>query len=95
MEMHLQGVVGIDQVNELRQNLLNALQTAKEVTLSFAKVEGVDLSFFQLLHAANRAFRNRGIVFKTLADLPRQFAFQAEVSGWSGIVKAEDGKGGI
>ena len=59
-----EGVVGIDSCNDIRVQLLQAFDTANPVILNFAHIERVDLSFVQLLYAAVREARIRGIAFR-------------------------------
>lgn len=55
------GVVGIESCSDLRVQLLEALDTANPVIIDFAGIERIDLSFVQLLYAAVREARIRGV----------------------------------
>jgi len=80
----------VARAEELHATLLQALQAAdEEVTLSFSDVQGVDLSFFQLLHAATRSFQAGGKRLVLGSDLPGELHRAAACTGLHGIAAAQ------
>lgn len=67
-----EGVVGISSCNDLRVQLLQAFDTADPVLLNFSHIERVDLSFVQLIYAAVREARLRGIGFRLNGEVSKE-----------------------
>jgi anti-anti-sigma regulatory factor len=67
-----EGVVGIESCNDLRVQLLQAFDTADTVLLNFGHIERVDLSFVQVIYAAVREARIRGIGFRLNGEVSKE-----------------------
>lgn len=89
MRVELTGNYTVERGRELKETLQSALEGGKEMILSFGHVEGADLSFFQVLHGAVRAFGKRRVSLVLTPDFPRHLAFRARAAGFSAIVRAE------
>ncbi|MEO5331131.1 MAG: STAS domain-containing protein [Magnetococcus sp. YQC-5] len=86
MKIVLEGACTVEKSEEIRQTLLRAVSDKNKTEISFANVESVDLSFFQILHAAVRSFARMGNTLILMNDLHPDFALKAERTGWQRIV---------
>lgn len=81
MPMTLSGSYRVERALELRDNLMNMLAKGHGVEVSFALLQEVDLSFFQVIHAARKSFGKKGVPFTLLGDLPQSLMPLAKRSG--------------
>ena len=84
MRLALDGPCTVAEMAALKDRLLQALQRAEAVELSFKNVTRGDLSFFELLLAAKRAFDGKGVPLTLLPDMPPDLAFGAH---WTGLAQ--------
>lgn len=89
MDITYEGQCTVERVAEFKQQLLDALNgNDPETRLSFAGVTEVDISFFQLLHAAGLSFEQGGKALTLRPDCPKELEFKARMSGFEKIVEA-------
>jgi anti-anti-sigma factor len=67
--IHLEGAIDISSAAELKAALVRALETAQELDVSFAAATELDVTGVQLLWAAERAAKQRGLGF-SIAEPP-------------------------
>jgi hypothetical protein len=89
MDIRFQGDCTVARAEELHAALLEAMQAGEPATCSFSGVQTADLSFFLLLHAAQRSFREQGLELTLLADLPRELAARAAFAGLQELAPGE------
>ncbi|THB65091.1 MAG: STAS domain-containing protein [Desulfovibrio sp.] len=83
----LRGALTIDRAQELKQALLAALDTSKQVDLEFRDVVSVDLAALQLLIAAFQSGKARGIGVSCVGDLGPLLDFARSTGFTSDTVK--------
>jgi anti-anti-sigma regulatory factor len=83
----LNGTWTVERAEELKELLLEIMETG-EVDLDFTGVEEADLTFFQLLHAAQKSCRKSGVSIRFLPSLSPLHETRARWTGLSGIVKS-------
>lgn len=76
----------VEAMAGIQSTLLNALRQGGPATLSFRQVARADLSFFQLLHIAEKSFRQARQELTLLPDLSPGLAFKAMATNWSRLV---------
>ncbi|MBF0182281.1 MAG: STAS domain-containing protein [Magnetococcales bacterium] len=81
MKIELEGACTVERAAEIRTLLLGALAGHEKCEIGFARVTEVDLSFFQLLHAALHSFTRAGRTLTLKNDLDPQFATKASRAG--------------
>ena len=64
------GSLSIDRVQEFKNELMNALTQADTVLLNISRAESVDVSFLQLLYAANKEAKKRKKTFHLTGTVP-------------------------
>ncbi|PLX88202.1 MAG: hypothetical protein C0618_05095 [Desulfuromonas sp.] len=64
MELVLKGELTIQQIAELKQQVVDGLAQDQELSLNVGEVTRVDLTFCQLLCSAHRTARNAGRSFR-------------------------------
>ncbi|MFZ5810433.1 MAG: STAS domain-containing protein [Thermodesulfobacteriota bacterium] len=84
MRIDLDGECTVAVAGVLRDLFLDALARGEPTQVSFARIAGADLSFFELLLAAREAFARKGVDLELLPDLPGHLAFAA---GWTGLAR--------
>ena len=85
MKLAFSGDCSVSEAGGVKARLMEALASSEPVEIGFAAVSALDMSFFELLHAAKKSFaeKNRKVAFQ--ADLPEEFAQQAAWAGWGGL----------
>lgn len=86
MDIDLHGPCTIAQSASLKEQLLAAMTGGKQTVLRFAGVEEVDLSFFQILHAATMSFQKQHVALVLSQDLPPRLADKARRCGFDAII---------
>lgn len=91
MRIDLDGECTVAVARVLRDLFLDALARGEPTQVSFARIAGADLSFFELLLAVREAFARKGVGLELLPDLPDHLAFAAE---WTGLIRlCPEGRG--
>ncbi len=93
MKIEFEGELTVERAADIKQQLLDALLSGEPVELGFSKATEVDLTFFQLLHAAKKSFSEKQQTLTLKKDLPEPFAFKAQVSGMEEIAIMSPGGG--
>ncbi len=89
MNIILEGDCTVQRSAEILQQLRRALIEAQDVlTLSFARVEDADLSFFQLLEATRRSCEAAGKKLVLQADFPQRLGAYARRTGFDELLGA-------
>lgn len=87
--IRLEGVVDIGSAVELKAALLQAMEAGRYIRISIEEVSGFDVSAFQLLWAAQRDAKRRGVGFGFNGDLPAGIEALLASSGLAGLLAAE------
>jgi anti-anti-sigma factor len=72
--LRLDGEVDISTAPELKDILLNALSTGRELRVDLTGADSMDLSAFQLLWAAKREAKAMGSMFSIEGQFPEKLA---------------------
>jgi hypothetical protein len=89
MEIHFPIDCTIEHADELHKRLLDALESSDARTiLYFDTVETVDMSFFQLVYATIRSFKERGKALTVKSKLSTALAGPAARMGLPHIAVA-------
>jgi anti-anti-sigma regulatory factor len=70
--IRLEGAIGIASAAELKELLLKALASGKEVHLSADKATDLDVVAVELLWAAEREAKKTGVVFSLAGQVPME-----------------------
>lgn len=81
------GSLSINQSEEIRSVLLDAMMQADNVELRFGNVTDVDLTFLQLLCSANETYKRENKVFKVTGRIPECFNKAVEDAAFSYPIK--------
>jgi anti-anti-sigma regulatory factor len=76
----------IEKARHMHEQLLEAVREEGEIRLNFENVQDVDLTFFQLLHAARKSCEALGISLVMEPSMPARFAAQARQTGLEAIL---------
>ena len=87
MNVRLEGTWTVERAGELKDILLQAV-TSGEMEVDFTAVREADLSFFQLLHAAQKSCIKTGVSVRFLPTLSPILETRACWTGLGGIVKS-------
>ena len=87
--IRLDGAVDITCAAELKAALLKAIEAGKEISICAEKVTELDVTAFQLLWAAKREGKKRGIRFALEQDLPESVRASLASAGLVGLRIAE------
>lgn len=82
MKIELSGSCTVDRGEELKQLFLEAFEKEDSIELDFQGITDADLSFFLLLHSAQKSAREMG---KELIMLPNLPAHLAKRALWAGL----------
>ena len=85
MKLDFSGDCSVSAAADVKARLLEALASAEPVEIGFAGVSALDMSFFELLHAAKKSFAEKGHEIAFQPDLPEEFAQEAAWAGWGGL----------
>jgi anti-anti-sigma regulatory factor len=77
------GRLTVERVSEMKGKVLKALAKRKDVVLELKKLSEVDLSFIQLLFAAQRSAERRGRRLKLGGPVPDIFTKAVDDTGFS------------
>ncbi len=82
MVIELSEDIGVKNIKNFYSNLLDIMKSESEIVLDFSKVRRIDLSFAQVIMAANRESNKSGkkIMLKSVSDKIRK---QLYISGLS------------
>jgi anti-anti-sigma regulatory factor len=64
------GTVGIEQANNLKQELLGVIDKYDEVSVNLSAVEDIDVSAIQILAAAKKECDSKGCTFSISGTVP-------------------------
>jgi len=79
--LRLEGEIDIASAAELKQILLEALMSEKELRVNLESASELDVTAWQLLWAAERAARGSGREFRLVGRVPEEIAVAARESG--------------
>ncbi len=65
-----QGTAGIEQVNTLKDSLLDAFKKSSEVRLDISKVDDIDITGIQVILAAKKEAEKTGKEFFLTGEIP-------------------------
>ncbi|MGB7168527.1 MAG: STAS domain-containing protein [Acidobacteriaceae bacterium] len=88
--LRIGGELGIDSAAQLQACLLEALILGEPLQLEIEAVRGVDLTALQLLTAAERTARARGVSWVRVGAVPESLRRTAEEAGWERVPFAGD-----
>ncbi len=92
MKIEFEGDCSVQRNGELLVRLRDAVAESKdELVLSFAGVQGADLSFFQLLASTRRSCQTMGKKLVLNRDLPEDLSLSARRTGFAEIAVAPEG----
>ncbi|MBB6479014.1 STAS domain-containing protein [Spirochaeta isovalerica] len=78
-----EGSQTIEKAQSVKESLLQALKSKKEkILINLSKVEKVDLSFLQLLHAAGLEAEKKGKELSLSGDIPDDFISAVKLAGF-------------
>ncbi|MBF0466900.1 MAG: STAS domain-containing protein [Nitrospirae bacterium] len=81
-ELALEGDLTLQNIKDVKDALLNAINKASAVTLNLSRVADVDFSFLQLLRAAQKSCEIREKTL-TLENVPKRYQELADESGFA------------
>ncbi|EPR43966.1 Sulfate transporter/antisigma-factor antagonist STAS [Desulfovibrio sp. X2] len=84
MRIEFTGDCTVAEAAELKARLLGALAGGEAVEASFAGVARADMSFFELVRAAQADFARRGLPLRLLPDLPPHLC---RAAAWTGLAE--------
>ena len=87
MKIELNGPCTVDRGEELKTQLLEALEKEDHVELDFQGITDADLSFFLLIHSAQKSAQELGKKLTMLPNLPENLAQRAL---WAGLPQLTD-----
>ncbi|GAB6038753.1 hypothetical protein JCM15519_33120 [Fundidesulfovibrio butyratiphilus] len=90
MILRLSASCTVEDAEQLRQSLLEALARDAETTLDFHDVREVDMSFFQVLVSAQRSFARAGKPLTFTATLDPNVAKKARQAGIVALAALEE-----
>jgi hypothetical protein len=76
----------VESASDIHAALMQALEAGEALTLDFSAVREIDLTFFQLLTAAQRSFERARIPLQFTATLPPELADKARLAGFDFLV---------
>lgn len=85
MKIELNGACTVERGEELKQLLLQSLEKEAKIEIDFQGITDADLSFFLLLHAAQKSARELGKELILLPNLPENLAQRALWTGFSDL----------
>ncbi|MGC2638126.1 MAG: STAS domain-containing protein [Acidobacteriaceae bacterium] len=88
--LRLEGELEIGDAGELQARLLEALALGQPIRLQLEGITAVDVTGLQLLTAAERAARSRGVAWEVSGILPESLRQPAEDAGWERVPFAGD-----
>jgi anti-anti-sigma regulatory factor len=68
----LEGATGIAEAARLKELLLQALKSKKEVSVSLRRATDLDVTAVQLLWASEREARSSGVTFRLAEPIPQE-----------------------
>ncbi len=86
----LDGDLTIQQAQTLKQELLTAIASNRNLVINLASVSSVDLSFLQLLCSAHRSLIGAGQTLSIAKPVPPLIRQTMALSGFSGCAGAKD-----
>lgn len=87
MKVDFAGDCSVSVAAEVKARLQEAYASSEPVEVGFAGVSALDMSFFELLHAAKKTFAENGRKIVFHSDLPEEFSQAAAWAGWAGLCK--------
>lgn len=81
--VRMEGAVDISSAAELKDQLLQALGSGREVHLSLAAVTALDVTAVQLLWAAERNARTSGVAFSLDDQVPEPVSAALKSAGFN------------
>jgi len=88
--LRLEGAIDIASAGELKELLLKALQSPKEVNISLADATDLDVTAVQLLWAAERKAKGSGVRFSLAGDVPEQIRSNLGEAGLQQLIEFVD-----
>jgi hypothetical protein len=90
VNVRLEGSWTVERAGELKDLLSQAVSSGEGVEVDFSAVEDADLSFYQLLHAAQKDCAKSGTAIRFLPSMDSGFLAHARWCGLAGIVSPKD-----
>lgn len=90
--IRLEGEVDIGMAAELKQLLLQALGSGKEMRVSVQSATSVDVTALQLLWAAEREARGSGVAFTLAGEIPKPVSDSLISAGFQKFPVSADAK---
>lgn len=86
MPMEFKPRCTVDSASDIHKELMQALEAGEALTLDFSAVREIDLTFFQLLAAAQRSFERATVPLHFTATLSPELAEKARLTGFDFLV---------
>jgi len=80
----------VDNAVDIHKSLLEALDSGEDVTLDFTAVREIDLTFFQILAAAQKSFQRAGRNLSYTPTLTPELADKARITGFDFLLATSE-----